>query len=312
MGKHPNKEKPAKKVSAEWPVWQQKLASVLAKLEEDQYLIISTKHGNHFVQFAAQGAYGMRAETTSNSYLEKPEKLSAPQIRALCDLGWSDPTGSHDEATPEQDPDGSPNYYKEFKPPVAFEMIADLTVRTLAEVLRVPHPGWLQYEAFSDPGGPLNLPELGLKKPVVDSRRQDVPQLLLDTIIEETRIEDLDYDQDGDISVRRGSAVIFVKLIEHMSSVRIYSPLLAEVEEQHGLYERLNELNAHTTLVRYVYRNEAIWAIADVRASPFDQKAVADAFHYCSEMADGMDTLLQNELGGRTFFTEPMPSTMKH
>ena len=101
---------------------------------------ISTKHGNHFVQFAAQGAYGMRAETTSKSYLEKREKLSAPQIRALCDLGLSDPRGSPDEATPEQDPDGSPNYYKEFKPPVAFELIADLTVRTLAEVLRVPAP----------------------------------------------------------------------------------------------------------------------------------------------------------------------------
>jgi hypothetical protein len=144
-------------------------------------------------------------------------------------------------------------------------------------------------------------------------RRQDVPRLLLDAIIKATGIDDLDYDEDGDISVGRGSAIILVRLIDQMSSVRIFSPLLVDVEEQPGLYERLNELNAHTTLVRFVYRGGAVWAIADFSAIPFNRETVVNAFlHFC-EMADGMDALLQNELGtGRTFFAEAMQSTTKH
>jgi hypothetical protein len=39
---------------------------------------------------------------------------------------------------------------------------------------------------------------------------------------------------------------------------------------------------------------------------------VVNTFLHFSEMADGMDTLLQRELGtGRTFFAESMPSTLK-
>lgn len=307
-------EETTQKLSAEWPVWQQKLAAVLSGLEEDQYLVISTKHGNHFVQFAAQGAFGMRVETTSNSYLQKPEKLSAAQRKALRDLGWNDPSGSPEEATPEQDPDGSPNYYLEFKPPVPFDKIAELTVRTFSEVLRVPHPGWLQYEAFSDPDGPLELPALGLKRQVRTSRRrQNVPQLLLEAIRKATGIDDLDYDEDGDIAVGQGSAIILVRLIDQMSSVRIFSPLLVDVEEQPGLYERLNDLNAHSTLVRFVLRGDAIWAIADLSASPFHRETVVNTFLRFSQLADGMDTLLQRELGsGRTFFAESMPSSLEH
>jgi hypothetical protein len=65
--------------------------------------------------------------------------------------------------------------------------------------------------------------------------------------------------------------------------------------------------------VRYVFRGEAVWAIADVSAGPFNHETVVNAFLHFSEIADGMDALLQNELGaGRTFFAEPMPSTMKH
>ncbi|PIW09503.1 MAG: hypothetical protein COW39_04670, partial [Comamonadaceae bacterium CG17_big_fil_post_rev_8_21_14_2_50_60_13] len=94
-----------------WPPFEQKLAAVLARLEEDQYLVISVKGTNRYVQFAGQGSFGMRVETTSNNYLSKPDQLDAEQVAALQQADWNDPTSDPDASAPENDPDGSPNFF---------------------------------------------------------------------------------------------------------------------------------------------------------------------------------------------------------
>ncbi|WP_295407333.1 hypothetical protein [uncultured Thiocystis sp.] len=111
--------------SVAWPPFAQTLADVLGALEEDQFLVIAVKQSNRFVQFAAQGAFWLRAETKSNHYLARSEQLDARQIDALGAAGWHAPTGGPGESTPERDPDGSPNFYREFPVPVRFEEIAE-------------------------------------------------------------------------------------------------------------------------------------------------------------------------------------------
>ncbi|MBI4742525.1 MAG: hypothetical protein HY777_13465 [Betaproteobacteria bacterium] len=274
-----------------WPPFAEKLAAALAKLEEDQYLILLVKRTNRFVQFAAQGSYGMRVETTSNAYLSKPEKLNERQIATLLQNGWSDPTASPDESTPENDPDGSPNFFVEFPDPVSFTAVVNLAVRTLAEILRVPHPGSLQYDAFSADGEKIALPELGLQheKPASHKDEQeDLPQLLLETLKSTTSIADLDYD-DGDIGVRCGSAVVFVRLTNDPPFVRIHSHLLRGVEQSEGLLARLNDMNANEIVMHFIYRNDTVYAVADVCAAPFVAEHVALVFdHFCA-IADGID-----------------------
>ena len=61
------KRAPSSYVSVAWPPFAQKLAATLEKLQEDQYLILSVKRSNRYVQFAVQGSFGIRVETTSNS-----------------------------------------------------------------------------------------------------------------------------------------------------------------------------------------------------------------------------------------------------
>lgn len=279
------------RLSVAWPPFAEKLAAALAKLEEDQYLILLVKRTNRFVQFAAQGSYGMRVETTSNAYLSKPEKLNERQIATLLQNGWSDPTASPDESTPENDPDGSPNFFVEFPDPVSFTAVVNLAVRTLAEILRVPHPGSLQYDAFSADGEKIALPELGLQheKPASHKDEQeDLPQLLLETLKSTTSIADLDYD-DGDIGVRCGSAVVFVRLTNDPPFVRIHSHLLRGVEQSEGLLARLNDMNANEIVMHFIYRNDTVYAVADVCAAPFVAEHVALVFdHFCA-IADGID-----------------------
>src|ERR1035438_6270500 len=98
-----------------WSPFAQELAAVLTGLEEDHFLILSVKRSNRFVQFAAQGGVGMRIETTSNSYLKKPEHLGKRDISTRIEAGWHAPTGDPDESTPDRDPDGSADVFADYR-----------------------------------------------------------------------------------------------------------------------------------------------------------------------------------------------------
>ena len=310
-----DKPNAANRLSVAWPPFADKLTGVLARLEEDQYLIVSVKGSNRFVQFAAQGSFGMRVETTSNSYLPKPEQLNKRQVATLIDAGWQDPTGDPEESTPENDPDGSSNFFVEFARPVAFGAVAQLTVRTFAQILRVPYPSSLQYEAFESEGRSLALPELGLKlaqrAPNPDSQ-EDLAQHLLATLKECTGVSDLDYDEDRDIGIRHGSALTWVRLLGDPPFVRFYSRILHDVEDNGAIVSRLNDINARQPMVHFVFRGDAIFALADTCAAPFVAAHVAHALvHFCA-IVDGMDRLLQAEFGGETTFVMPAASSLRH
>lgn len=301
--------------SVAWPPFEQKLAAVLARLEEDQYLVISVKGANRYVQFAGQGSFGMRVETTSNNYLSKADQLEAEQVAALLVAGWNDPTSDPDASTPENDPDGSPNFFVEFAVPVLFESIARLTIQTLASILRVPHPLSLEYEAFEREGQVLTLPELGLrqtKRASNDDEKDDLPTLLLATLRQHTGLKDLAYDGDGDICLQYGSAQVLVRLLSEAPFVRCYSRVLHDVEPNGAILSHLNDINAREPMVHFVVRGDAIFALSDTCVSPF----VADHVnlilsHFCV-IVDGMDSLLQTDFGGQTTYFESMPSSLRH
>lgn len=310
-----NKVNQSRQISVAWPPFQEKLGAVLNKLDEDQYLIVSVKGSNRYIQFAAQGSFGMRVETVSNSYLDKSEQLDDLQITALIDAGWQAPTRAPADSTPEADPDGSPNYFLEFPAPITAEAIASLTVRTFTEILRVPHPGFLQYEAFEMDGGAIAVPELGLKRAQRRPRAkepEDLSQLLLATLKKTTGIGDLDFDDDGEVGIRYGSALTFVGLKNDPPQVRICSPILRDVEKSKGVLARLNEINASETVARLIFRKGTIYSDAHISAAPFVSAHVAKAFVHCCALADGIDEVLQAEFGGRTVYGEPMSSVMKH
>ncbi len=302
-------------VSVAWPPFAEQLTGVLGALEEDQFLVLTVKRTNRFVQFAAQGAFGMRAETTSNDYLAPAERLGARQIAALGTAGWHGQTGGPEESTPEKDPDGSPNFFVEFDDPVPFKDVAKLAVHTLAKILRVPHPGFLEYAAFDMGGNPILLPSLGLKRATRAPQASDaatLAQRLLATIRESIGVNDLEYDEDGDIGVRHGSIAAFVRLVGHPWYVRIHSRILADIEETPELLARLNDINAHVRHLHFVVQNGGVYALADVPAEPFVSEHVASVFLYFCQIADGIDSLLQSEFGGQTAFIESLPSVLKH
>jgi len=140
--------------------WQ--LIQVLGALEEDEYLIINVKGSNRFVQFAGQGAHGMRVEAVSNFYLPEDGQLDEMQHELLLKLGWNTPCNLPDEFGHE--PVGSPNYFLDLPRPLNLERIASLAVTTLLGPLDASHPLELEYRAFAESGESIRFPTLGLRR----------------------------------------------------------------------------------------------------------------------------------------------------
>jgi hypothetical protein len=69
--------------SVDWPAFAENLGSALAAMTEDQYLILSKKESNQYIQYYAQGAWGMRIETISNYYRDEEELLSVADMGRL-------------------------------------------------------------------------------------------------------------------------------------------------------------------------------------------------------------------------------------
>jgi hypothetical protein len=148
-----------------WQLFTDDLALCLSDLDEDDFLIVMSKHKNHYVQFAAQGAFGMRVEAACNTYIEPPDVLSVEDYALMAELGWEAATDSAEQdQSDERSPDGSPNFFIDAERPVDYEALARLAVRSLREVYRVAHPGQLQYSAFGDDKSQIRFPTLKIKR----------------------------------------------------------------------------------------------------------------------------------------------------
>ena len=303
------------KVSVAWEPFAEKLAKVLAKLEEDQYLILPVKRSRRFVQFAGQGSYGLRVEATGNKYLGKHEQLNANQIAAMVKLGWNLPTGAPEASTPELDPDGSPNFCIEFPSPVQYATVANLAVQTLREVLRVPHPAFLEYESFNADSETLAFPELGLRvaqREQAPETRQNLPALLLEAIRETTGATDLELDGDGEVTIRYGSAVVSVRPYADRPYALVYSALLRNVEPNDQLLRTINDLNARERLVRWFVSGTSVFAVVEICLAPFVSDHVKTGFTHFCQVVDGVDQVLQADFGGATAFAHVPISVTKH
>lgn len=291
-----------------------RLSGVLSEMVEDQFLVISEKHSNRFLQFAAQGSFGLRAEISSNAYLPQSDKLNRNQIAQLIKAGWGAPTGKPSDSTPEEDPDGSPNFFIDFPAPYSGARVATLSVTTLSEIIRIPHPGFLQYSAYDTNGNAVVFSQLGIKR-LEEEEQTDIGRIsnrLLSALREITDIKDLNYDKDGDIALRYGSGTIYVCLIGNPPLIRFYAPLVQDVRETPKLHARLNELNSGMGFMHFFVHNKIIYAISEITASPLQYVVLKNSMGAFSAIADGVDEVLQVEFGGKTMHFRPAKSTMIH
>lgn len=284
-----------RRVSKDWTTFAHQLAQVLSRLEEDQFLILSAKRGNRYLQFSCQGSWGMRAEVTSNHFLKGDDRLARREMAWLRAHGWNAPTGTPKQATPDKDPDGSPNYYIDFPASVPISDIVSVAVDTLVHGLALPYPGVLSYESFDAAGGALEFQDLGLKS----APRQSKPLMeqVLTVFRSVTGIEDLSFDDDGDLGVRYGA--ILVSAVHLENRVRLFSALVTDVAESPLLLRKLNQINDGIHRIRVFWHDDVVYAALDIPADPFVPAHLATAMNEFSEVAEGLAIVLRAEFSGK-------------
>jgi hypothetical protein len=281
-------------------------------------MVSPKRHTSYFVQFAGQGPSGLRAETVGNGFLDESEQLDAVALTRLTAIGWRPPTSSPaPDGAPGGDPDGSPNHYRDWEPPVPYEQVAAMAVDTLVGIFDVSHPGLLCYRAFARGGAQILLPTLAIspaknttQKSVAPTPTEDTSSIRrqLDAALKEfLGAEEIKRDEDGDVPIRFGSAMVYVRLSDEPPRISVFAPMLGDVPGTAQLLESVNEVNGNVCFVRAVWNGRMVSLRCELPARPFVAEHTLNAVAAVGSLADQIGEELQGRFGGRTYFGPALP-----
>jgi hypothetical protein len=252
------------------------------------------------------------ALAVGNASLPQGYRLDRSQVAALVALGWSPPgviPGSGDEfglvgSVPE------------------VGHAAVTVARTLRDVYGAPHPAFVTYLARGADDAAVPVPALGTARPM-GSPPGGAPPVTLPGIEEDTsgldlaeRVtavvagllkttpEALQVDSDGDIGIRSGSAMVFVRVRDNPPLVDVFSPVLTDVEPTEKLYQKLSDLTNRMPIGRLYCTSDTVWASVPVFGRDFQATHLMLAVQVMTGLADELDDRLLGEFGGRRFFGE--------
>lgn len=109
------------------------------------------------------------------------------------------------------------------------------------------------------------------------------------------------------VAVRSGTAVVYIRLIDaDPPVVRIFSPLLHDVDRGPELLHELNDLNARLSFLRLFWRDRTVYASAELLAPGLTSEMLSHAVDTVADTADFYDERLQPRFGGeKTYFAPP-------
>jgi hypothetical protein len=318
------------KVTDAWREFARALAALLPTLAAGAILELTldptasgTGDAVYSVTLQADGKGALVALAVGNAALPEGYRMNRAAVADLVALGWSPPgvvAGSGDSFGLRTTTDQA-------------TQLATVIARTLRDVYGAPHPAFLVYLA-QDESGPIQVDPLGtarsgagldepgtLERPAAartaatapshnGNGGADDPALLDDRVrtVVATMLrsdpEQLQVDSDGDISIRAGSAMVFVRVRDNPPLVDVISPVLTEVKPTEQLYVKLSELTNRMPIGRLYCANGTVWASIPVFGRNFQATHLMLAIQVMTGLADELDDRLHGEFGGKRFFSE--------
>ncbi len=112
-------------------------------------------------------------------------------------------------------------------------------------------------------------------------------------------------DRDGDIPVRAGSTVCYVRCVDDPPSVRLFCPMVVGIPSSAALLEAINEINMNITVGRVFHTpaDEVIFAI-ELYGEQLTAEIIRESLAAATTVADHFDHQLQSRFGGKTMFPE--------
>jgi len=110
------------------------------------------------------------------------------------------------------------------------------------------------------------------------------------------------HDDGGDIPIRSGSAIAFVRVAVDGPLIELFSPVLVEVEGSPLALERISQLNRWVRFVSFGWDSGTVYASMHLYCHPFVPEHLRHAVGVLTSVADRLDDELRLGLGGRRFF----------
>jgi hypothetical protein len=302
------------KVAEAWATFARSLADALPALPVDATLDLTldpTASGVGEAVYAVSVSLVAEAMFKSyavgNSLLPPEHRLTRTAVAELVALGWSPPdTSTGDER------------FTLDLPAAQAPRLAAIVSRTLKDVYGSPHPAFLVFEAQGKGGEPVELLPLGAARPAPavgetarTPERYDLATLSLPDKVAaviaamlKTTPDSLPVDKDGDIGIRSGSAMVFVRVRDNPPLVDVFSPVLTEVDTNEQLYAKLSELTHRMPIGRLYCTGDTVWASVPVFGRDFQPTHLMLAVQVMTGLADELDDRLHGEFGGKRFFVE--------
>jgi type III secretion system-like peptide-binding chaperone len=262
----------------------------------------------------------IEALAVGNAGLPEGYRMDRSAVADMIALGWSPPG-----VLP-----GSGDSFGLRTTVGAGTVLATQVSRTLRDVYGAPHPAFLVYLVHDDEDEPIETAPLGLARhePSIDEVLSlddlDEDGVLTEALanaadevipldervrtvvatMSKTTIDQLQVDTDGDIGIRAGSAMVFVRIRDNPPLIDVFSPILTEVEPTEQLYVRLSELTNRMPIGRLYCAQDTVWASIPVFGRNFQATHLMLAVQVMTGLADELDDRLHGEFGGKRFFGE--------
>ncbi|HEV8570055.1 MAG TPA: hypothetical protein VGQ92_23705 [Actinoplanes sp.] len=262
----------------------------------------------------------IEALAVGNASLPEGFRMDRAAVADLVALGWSPPgvlPGSGDSF-------GLRSSKEQAK------RLATIVSRTLRDVYGAPHPAFLVYLVHDDEDQPIETAPLGtarhepsieaelnlddldeegvLAEAVANAADEVIPlEERVRTVVatmSKTTVDQLQLDTDGDIGIRAGSAMVFVRVRDNPPLVDVFSPILTDVEPTEQLYVKLSELTNRMPIGRLYCAQDTVWASIPVFGRNFQATHLMLAVQVMTGLADELDDRLHGEFGGKRFFGE--------
>jgi hypothetical protein len=317
------------KVSEAWQDFARSLASALPKLPAGtslELMLDPTASGTgdavYEVMVTMSDAGEFTAAAVGNAHLPADYRLDRSAIGQLVALGWSPPGVV----------EGAGDAFGVRLPTVDASRLAVIVSRTMRDVYGAPHPAFLTYSAAGPDGTAVYLPPLGAARPSAsagteeddESAGEDPAGRVLARLGDDdhdgmtlaervsavvasllkTTPDALSVDPDGDIGIRSGSAMVFVRVRDNPPLVDVFSPVLTEIQPTEKLYTKLSELTNRMPIGRLYCTNDTVWASVPVFGRDFQATHLMLAVQVMTGLADELDDRLHGEFGGKRFFGE--------
>lgn len=292
-----------------WSHLQVDLAARVAELGDEEYLVVGVEPGEDdevrpYVQFAVDGS-SLRFEVSSNEYLTGVRRLVASEEAALQALGLEEPTVDAEHADADG---GSPNYFLDAEISDA-DRLAVMAVRVLRDVFSVPHPAFLASEGLyrGGPAGPEDFVEVDEPVAIVPTDRDHLCALV-DEALAPVFGRVPEHDDDDDIPVVRGSALVFVRVRTDGPIIEIFSSVVGQITDLETAAFEVAVLNRDSVFIRYVLAGDRVMAYLCLPAHPFVPAHLHSMLALMSEAADVVDGDLARRVGGRPYLVDEAPS----